>query len=53
MKQTVNSFTYDNIRVIQRMRIACCITKATDIDADRIIITAFPRNSSYANALHC
>jgi hypothetical protein len=29
--------------IIRRMRFACCIIKATDIDSEYVILVAFPR----------
>jgi len=37
----VGQTTYDNIT--RRMRIACCILKATDTRSEYVILTAFPR----------
>ena len=38
---SVGQATADN--VIKRLRIACCITKATDTHSECVIIIAFPR----------
>jgi hypothetical protein len=44
--------TERNYMTVRRMRCVCCITKATDTQLECVILTAFPRWSSYANASH-
>jgi len=39
--------------IIQRMRIACWITKATDTHLQYLTLTDFLLKNGYANALHC
>jgi hypothetical protein len=38
---------------IWRMRIACCITKATNTHRDCVILIAFPLNSEGTNGSQC
>jgi len=42
--------TDDNI--VRLMRIVCCINKAVDIQAEYVILIAFPRNCGYIRAPH-
>jgi hypothetical protein len=48
---TARQTTDDNI--IQRMRFACWITKATDTHSEYVIFIAFHGNNCYANAPQC
>ena len=48
---TVRQATDDNI--IRRMRLACRVRKATNTHPEYVILTAFPRNSGFANSHGC
>ena len=48
---TAGQATDDN--TIRPMRIVCWIIKATDTHSEYAILTAFPANNGYANALQC
>jgi hypothetical protein len=48
---TARQATDDNI--IQRMRFACRITKATDTHSEYVIFLLFHGNNGYANAPQC
>ena len=39
--------------MVQRMRIACCITKATNAHSEYVILLLFYGNNGYANAPRC
>jgi len=49
-----NMLQPDRLQItIRRMRFACWITKATDVQLENILFIAFPRKNGYENAHEC